>query len=68
VNAGTHRQRVNRHVDVGNLPLGMHSRVGAPSRVQPQLRAKNGRQRVIENAGYGALPGWAAQPAKSVPS
>ena len=42
---------------MGHLPGGMHAGVGAPGRAQPHRRAEHGRQRLIENAGDGALPG-----------
>ena len=61
------RQRIDRHVDVGHLPGGVHARVGAPGRPQPHRRAEDGRQRLVEHAGDRALAGL-SRPAREIGS
>ena len=51
------RQGADRHIDMGHLPGGMDSRVGAAGCAEPNRGAENGRQRRIENTGDSALPG-----------
>jgi len=45
----------------------MHARIGAPGRAQAYRRAENRRQRLVENAGDGPLPGLSC-PAREIGS
>ena len=42
-------------IDMGDLPAGMHTGVGAPGRAQPHRGPKHRRERLFQETGDGAL-------------